>query len=125
MMSSILQKWCPSWDLPRGLFWNAVTDAVVTGTLKVSKTCTGDTRIDVSTGMNSLTIKGNWIASTPIPHQTLETREKCLEGKDKELLLGLSCKILRWLPEDRPSAEELFEDEFLIQWENVEKSDPT
>lgn len=32
-------------------------------------------------------------------------------GKDKELLLALACKVLRWLPEERPSADR-FEDEF-------------
>ena len=62
-----------------------------------------------------LTTEGNWIAATPIPDQTLEMREKRLVGKDKELLLALARKILRWLPEERPSAEDLFEDEFLNQ----------
>lgn len=40
-------------------------------------------------------------------------REKRLEGKDQALLLALVRKVLRWLPEDRPSAEDLFDDEFL------------
>ena len=71
--------------------------------------------------MVSLTIEGNWIAPTPIPDQSLETRERRLEGKDKELLLALARKILRWLPEERPLAEDLFEDEFLIQWMSGEK----
>lgn len=47
-----------------------------------------------------------------------------LEGKDKELLIALVRKILRWLLEERPSAEDLFEDEFLIQWTSKEKGDP-
>jgi hypothetical protein len=59
--------------------------------------------------------KGNWIAATPIPDQTLEMRERRLKGQDQDLLLTLVRKILRWLPEDRPSAEDLFEDEFLVQ----------
>ncbi|KAH7329486.1 kinase-like domain-containing protein [Stachybotrys elegans] len=58
---------------------------------------------------------GNWIAATPIPDQSLESREIRLEGRDKELLLRLARKILRWLPEDRPSAEDLFEDQFVVQ----------
>jgi hypothetical protein len=66
--------------------------------------------------MVSLTIKGNWIAATTIPDQTLESREIRLEGKDKELLLALARKILRWLPEERPSAQDLYEDEFLTQF---------
>jgi hypothetical protein len=44
----------------------------------------------------------------------LETREKKLKGKEQELLLKLARKILRWLPDERPSAEDLFEDEFLM-----------
>ena len=66
--------------------------------------------------MLSLTIKGNWIAATPIPDQTLESREIRLEAKDKELLLVLARKILRWLLEERPSAQDLYEDEFLTQF---------
>ncbi|RTE81737.1 hypothetical protein BHE90_003733 [Fusarium euwallaceae] len=64
--------------------------------------------------------KGNWIAATPIPDQTLESRETRLEGKDKKLLLDLVRKILRWLPEERPCAEALIEeDEFLNQYEQT------
>ncbi|GAB0139051.1 hypothetical protein EsDP_00007267 [Epichloe bromicola] len=59
--------------------------------------------------------EGNWIASTPIPQQTFESREGRLEGKDKELLLALVRRILCWLPDDRPSAQDLFENEFLVQ----------
>ena len=60
-------------------------------------------------------LEGNWIAPRPIPDQTLESREVRLQVKDKELLLALMRKILRWLPEERPSAGELFEDGFIIQ----------
>ncbi|RSL92054.1 hypothetical protein CEP52_014062 [Fusarium oligoseptatum] len=64
--------------------------------------------------------KGNWIAATPIPDQTLESRETRLEGKDKKVLLDLVRKILRWLPEERPCAEALIEeDEFLNQYEQT------
>lgn len=42
-------------------------------------------------------------------------REKRFNGKDQELFLQLLRKILRWLPEERPSAEDLFEDEFIYQ----------
>ncbi|KAL2443830.1 hypothetical protein ABEF95_013480 [Exophiala dermatitidis] len=59
--------------------------------------------------------QGNWIASTPIPNQSLETLESRLEGNDKELFFALIRKILRWRPEDRPSALDLLEDEFLCQ----------
>lgn len=60
--------------------------------------------------------KGTWIAKTPIPSQTLETREIRLEGRDRELLLKLMRKILCWLPEDRPSAEDLYNDGFIYQF---------
>ncbi|KAI0136392.1 kinase-like domain-containing protein [Xylariales sp. AK1849] len=59
--------------------------------------------------------EGNWIAATPIPEQSLKTCERRLKGKDQELLLAFVRKILRWLPEDRPSAEDIFEDEFLVK----------
>ncbi|KAI0467315.1 kinase-like domain-containing protein [Xylaria cf. heliscus] len=59
--------------------------------------------------------EGNWIAATAIPDQSLETREERLEGEDKVLLLTLVRKILRWLPEDRPTAQDLFVDEFIVQ----------
>lgn len=63
-----------------------------------------------------MTISGSWIAATPIPDQTLESRETRLEGKDKEQLLALARKILRWLPEERPAAQDLYDDEFLTQF---------
>ncbi|KAI1843698.1 hypothetical protein JX266_010144 [Neoarthrinium moseri] len=59
--------------------------------------------------------EGNWIAATSIPEQSFEMRERRLKGKDQELLLAFVRKILCWLPEDRPSAEDIFEDEFLVQ----------
>ncbi|GIZ44610.1 hypothetical protein CKM354_000780400 [Cercospora kikuchii] len=60
--------------------------------------------------------EGNWIAATPIPHQTLESREVRLDGQDKVLLLNLMRKILKWLPEERPTAQDLFEDGFILQF---------
>lgn len=69
------------------------------------------TRCDISLTRE----QGNWIAATPIPSQTLETRERRLKGREQELLLALVRKLLRWLPEERPSAENLFDDEFLVR----------
>jgi hypothetical protein len=65
-----------------------------------------------------LTRTGNWIASTPIPEQTFESREVRLEGVDKELLVAFARKVIRWLPEERMSAAELLKDGdgFLTQW---------
>lgn len=66
--------------------------------------------------------EGNWIGTIPIPDQTLELRETRLRGKDKQLLLHLARKILRWDPEERPSAEGLFDDEFLNQFRVAEEA---
>ena len=52
-------------------------------------------------------IIGNWKGSIPIPTQSLETREQQFLGEDKELFLNFLRRILRWLPEERPTAEEL------------------
>ncbi|KAF2459484.1 hypothetical protein BDY21DRAFT_384675 [Lineolata rhizophorae] len=58
----------------------------------------------------------DWSAATPIPDQTLRTRERCVEVKVTGMLVALARKILSWLPKKRPSAEDIFEDEFLIQY---------
>ncbi|KDN70753.1 putative protein kinase [Colletotrichum sublineola] len=63
--------------------------------------------------------EGNWIAATPIPNQSFESREIRLKGEEKELLVAFVRKVLRWLPEDRPTAENLFKDEFLNQFEEL------
>lgn len=39
-----------------------------------------------------------------------------LAGEDRDLLLALVRKILRWLPEERPSAEDLYQDELVVQF---------
>ncbi|KAK2029527.1 protein kinase [Colletotrichum zoysiae] len=59
--------------------------------------------------------EGNWIAATPLPNQSFKSREICLKGKETELLVAFVRKVLRWLPEDRPTAEDLFKDEFSNQ----------
>lgn len=58
---------------------------------------------------------GNWIAQTPIPNQSLETRDKHFSGEDGQLLLQFMRKIVRWLPEERPTAEDLYKDAFIYQ----------
>ncbi|KAK7993138.1 protein kinase [Apiospora marii] len=45
--------------------------------------------------------------------ESLETLETKLEGEDKEQFLALARKILRWLPDERPSADGLYFDDFL------------
>jgi hypothetical protein len=71
-----------------------------------------------------LELIGNWIAATPIPDQSLESRETRLQGRDKELLLAFVRRILRWLPEERPVASELWDDEFLEQHNLEEEEGP-
>ncbi|KAF7523764.1 hypothetical protein G7054_g11650 [Neopestalotiopsis clavispora] len=57
--------------------------------------------------------EGNWIAATPIPQQSLKTREVRLQGEQQDLLLSFVQKLLRWLPEERPSAGDMSLHEFL------------
>ncbi|EPE02639.1 protein kinase [Ophiostoma piceae UAMH 11346] len=61
--------------------------------------------------------EGNWIASTPIPDQTLEIRETKLKGEEKQQLLAFVRKVLCWLPEDRKSADQLYRDAFVNGYE--------
>ncbi|KAE8349272.1 kinase-like domain-containing protein [Aspergillus coremiiformis] len=59
--------------------------------------------------------QGNWRGSIPIPEQSLEIRERQFSGADRELFLKFLRKIFRWLPDERPTAEELAYDDFLMQ----------
>lgn len=58
---------------------------------------------------------GNWKGSIPIPDQSFEDRITQVQGEDKELLLGFVRSVLCWLPEQRPTAEEMAYDDFLMQ----------
>lgn len=58
---------------------------------------------------------GNWKGSVPIPEQSFETREWRLEGDDHILLIKFLRKMLRWIPEERPTGVELAYDDFLMQ----------
>ncbi|KAJ5332687.1 uncharacterized protein N7506_006470 [Penicillium brevicompactum] len=57
--------------------------------------------------------EGNWKGAAPIPSMTLEQREEMLQGESKQLFLAFMRKMLQWRPEDRSSARELLEDEWL------------
>ncbi|RAL00093.1 kinase domain-containing protein [Aspergillus ibericus CBS 121593] len=59
--------------------------------------------------------QGNWKGSICIPEQTFEYRELQFSGEGKVLFLNFLRRIFRWLPEERPSAEELAFDDFLMQ----------
>ncbi|PYI28526.1 CMGC/CLK protein kinase [Aspergillus indologenus CBS 114.80] len=59
--------------------------------------------------------KGNWKGSIPIPDQSFETRLQEWPDDDRRVFLAFLRKIFRWVPDDRPTAEELAFDEFLMQ----------
>ncbi|KAK2786663.1 hypothetical protein FQN53_006367 [Emmonsiellopsis sp. PD_33] len=59
--------------------------------------------------------QGNWKGSVPIPDQSFQTREWRLNGEDRTLFLNFLRRTLRWVPEERPTAEELAYDDFLMQ----------
>ncbi|KAH6721968.1 kinase-like domain-containing protein [Leptodontidium sp. MPI-SDFR-AT-0119] len=59
--------------------------------------------------------EGNWKGSVPIPKQSFESREQWLEGEDRLLFVQFLRRKLCWLPEERPVAEELAFDDFLMQ----------
>jgi serine/threonine-protein kinase SRPK3 len=58
---------------------------------------------------------GNWKGAIPIPFQSFETRERLLNDDDQALFLRLVRRTLRWIPEERPVAEDLAFDDFLMQ----------
>ncbi|KAK0104963.1 hypothetical protein ONS95_005224 [Cadophora gregata] len=59
--------------------------------------------------------QGNWNGSIPIPEQSFDSREQWLHGEDRALFLHFIRSTLCWIPEERPTAEELAFDEFLMQ----------
>ncbi|KKZ60029.1 hypothetical protein EMCG_05211 [[Emmonsia] crescens] len=56
---------------------------------------------------------GKWKDAVSIPDLTLEKLAADIKGKDKEGFLRFLRRILRWLPEDRPTTEELVYDPWL------------
>jgi hypothetical protein len=57
----------------------------------------------------------NMFVSGPIPSLNLEQLEGRLEGEDKIGFLQFIRKVLRWMPEERSSAEELIFDPWLME----------
>ena len=58
-------------------------------------------------------VAGNWKGLAKIPDQSLESRESRLEPENKMTFLQFLRKTLCWLPEERPTAEELLADEWV------------
>jgi hypothetical protein len=48
-----------------------------------------------------------------VPSITLEGRERNLEGEEQEYFIDFIKSFLKWLPEDRKSAEEMLEHPWL------------
>ena len=57
---------------------------------------------------------GQWRAEIPVPTSTsLEESEEYLEGSNKEAFLRFMRKMIQWRPEDRQTAKQLLEDDWL------------
>ncbi|KAL1991438.1 hypothetical protein VTN49DRAFT_5430 [Thermomyces lanuginosus] len=56
---------------------------------------------------------GRWIGSKGIPETSLEDSEVYLDGDNKEMFLKFVRKMLRWDPDERPSARDLLIDPWL------------
>ncbi|KAI9848560.1 MAG: hypothetical protein M1837_007229 [Sclerophora amabilis] len=63
--------------------------------------------------------QGNWKGSISIPDQSFESRERLLNDDDRALFLRFMRRTLRWIPEERPLAEQLAFDDFLMQESQV------
>ncbi|KAH8598552.1 kinase-like domain-containing protein [Bisporella sp. PMI_857] len=57
----------------------------------------------------------NWKGSVPIPDQSFEIRKQLLLGEDRAVFVRFLRRMLCRMPEERPVAEELAFDEFLMQ----------
>lgn len=49
----------------------------------------------------------------PSERPSLEDSERSLKGEDKELFLKFMRKTIRWSPQDRATAEELWDDPWI------------
>ncbi|EFR01954.1 CMGC protein kinase [Nannizzia gypsea CBS 118893] len=58
---------------------------------------------------------GQWRGLTPIPDISLESLAPGIEGEDVPGFLSFLRRILRWLPEERPTAGELVLDPWLMK----------
>ncbi|KDB20643.1 CMGC/SRPK protein kinase [Trichophyton interdigitale MR816] len=58
---------------------------------------------------------GQWRGLAPIPDISLETLAEGIEGEDVPGFLSFLRRILRWLPEERPTAGELMFDPWLMK----------
>ena len=62
----------------------------------------------------SANLAGQWRGAIPVPDSTsLEDSEENLEGSNKEAFLRFVRKMVQWRPEDRQTASQLLEDDWL------------
>ena len=64
---------------------------------------------------NMLIQLGNWRGLVPILRIDLEQIEQRLDGEDRKRYLQLIQKMLRWIPEERPTASEVIYDPWLME----------
>lgn len=82
--------------------------------LQLEKACIVLLRSLCDNNFADVTIWG-WKGSVPTPDQSFEIREQWLDGEDWALFVQFLRRMLCWVPEERPVAEELAFDEFLMQ----------
>ena len=56
---------------------------------------------------------GTWKGAVPIPNISLEHSESQLTGEDKASFLDFMRKMLQWVPEQRQTAKQLLDHEWL------------
>lgn len=70
--------------------------------------------LSLEAGAIQLNEAGEWRAEIPVPdHTSLEESEEILQGSDKEAFLRFMRKMIQWRPEDRQTASQLLEDDWL------------
>ncbi|KAI2085833.1 hypothetical protein LOZ36_003756 [Ophidiomyces ophidiicola] len=58
---------------------------------------------------------GTWRGAAPIPTYSLEDLAEKIGGEDRNGFLSFFRRTLRWLPEERPTTEELISDPWLME----------
>lgn len=64
---------------------------------------------------------GSWKGSVPIPGRSFEFSQEILDDRSQIFFKQFIGRALQWLPEERPTAEELAFAEFLMQHIEHEK----
>jgi len=51
----------------------------------------------------------------------MESLQRALQGEDADAFLDFMRKLLRWIPEERPSTEDLLSDPWVNPWLETEE----